>query len=99
MRIGFVSASVLSHLNPMTTLARALQSRSHDVVFMTLPGAEPSVRAANLAFVPSCGLPAGSLQKIVCEPSKRQGEDALYFIILCVGAIADTILIAYQRCE
>jgi zeaxanthin glucosyltransferase len=41
----------------MTTLARALQPRNHDVVFMALPDAEPSVRAANLAFVPSCEFP------------------------------------------
>src|SRR6266481_5402616 len=91
MRIGFVSASVLSHLNPMTTLARALQSRNHDVVFMALPDAEPSVRAANLAFVPSCEFPAGSLDKMAYQLSKRQGEDALYFTLLCVAAIADAM--------
>jgi len=31
MRIGFVSPSGLGRLNPMTALARALQSRNHDV--------------------------------------------------------------------
>jgi zeaxanthin glucosyltransferase len=91
MKIGFVGSSVLGHLNPMTTLARALQSRNHDVVFMALPELEPAVRAANLAFVPSCEFPAGSLNKMVYQLSKRQGEDALYFTLLCVGAIADAM--------
>jgi len=36
----------------MTTLARALQSRNHDVVFISLPDGEPSIRAAGLTFVP-----------------------------------------------
>jgi zeaxanthin glucosyltransferase len=91
MRIGFVSPSVPGHLNPMTALARALQSRDHEVVFMALPDAEPSVRAANLAFVPSCEFPAGSLKKMVYQLSKRQGEDALYFNLLCIAAIADAM--------
>jgi zeaxanthin glucosyltransferase len=91
MRIGFVSPSVPGHLNPMTALARALQSRDHEVVFMALPDAAPSVRAANLAFVPSCEFPAGSLKKMVYQLSKRQGEDALYFNLLCIAAIADAM--------
>jgi zeaxanthin glucosyltransferase len=91
MRIGFIGPSLLGHLNPMTTLARALQSRNHDVVFMALPDAEPSVRAANLAFVPSCAFPAGSLNKMIYQLSKRQGEDALYFTLLCLAAVADAM--------
>jgi len=91
MRIGFVSPSGLGRLNPMTALARALQSRNHDIVFMALPDAEPSVRAANLAFVPSCEFPAGSLNKMMYQLSKRQGEVALYFTLLCLAAIADAM--------
>ena len=91
MRIGFVSPSVLGHLHPMITLARGLQSRNYDVVFMALPEAEPSIRAANLAFVPSCDFPAGSLNKMVYQLSKRQGEDALYFTLRCLAATADAM--------
>ena len=35
----------------MTTLARKLQSRNHDVVFISGPEGEPSVRAADLVFL------------------------------------------------
>jgi UDP:flavonoid glycosyltransferase YjiC (YdhE family) len=38
----------------MTTLARKLQSRGHDVVFISLPDGEAAARAAGLAFLP-CG--------------------------------------------
>jgi len=75
----------------MTTLARALQARNHDVVFMSLPDCEPVVRAANLAFLPICEFPAGSLNKLVRQLSKRQGEEAQYFTMLCIAAIADAM--------
>ena len=40
MKIGFVSMPIVGHLNPMTTLARRLQSRGHKVVFIGLPDVE-----------------------------------------------------------
>jgi UDP:flavonoid glycosyltransferase YjiC (YdhE family) len=52
MRIGFITPPVPGHLNPMTTLARQLQSRGHDVVYIGLTLAGPAVCAAHLPFVP-----------------------------------------------
>ncbi|HMF78592.1 MAG TPA: hypothetical protein VK604_23245 [Bryobacteraceae bacterium] len=49
MKIGFVSMPLTGHLNPMTALARKLQSRGNEVVFLGLPDAEPIVRSANLS--------------------------------------------------
>jgi zeaxanthin glucosyltransferase len=37
MKIGFISLPVTGHLNPMTALARKLQSRNHEVVFIGVP--------------------------------------------------------------
>jgi UDP:flavonoid glycosyltransferase YjiC (YdhE family) len=34
MKIGFISMPLAGHLNPMTTLARELKSRGHEVVFI-----------------------------------------------------------------
>jgi zeaxanthin glucosyltransferase len=45
---------VAGHLNPMTALARRLQSRGHEVVFIGFPDVEPFARAAGLDFVPYC---------------------------------------------
>jgi zeaxanthin glucosyltransferase len=52
MKIGFLSLPLTGHLNPMTALARKLQSRGHEVVFIGVPDIESVVRAADLEFVP-----------------------------------------------
>jgi zeaxanthin glucosyltransferase len=54
MKIGFLSLPLMGHLNPMTALARKLQSRKYEVVFFGVPDIEPVIRAANLDFVPFC---------------------------------------------
>jgi len=54
MKIGFLSLPLTGHLNPMTALARKLQSRGHEVVFIGVPDIEPVVRAARLEFVTFC---------------------------------------------
>jgi zeaxanthin glucosyltransferase len=51
MKIGFVSLYGPGHFNPMSALARQLQSRNHDVVMLSLPFVEPLARAANLPFI------------------------------------------------
>ena len=83
MRIGFVSLPVPGHLNPMTTLARKLQSRGHDVVFISVADVAPFVEAAGLPFVPcsEAAYPAGSLGKLVRRLSELSGEDALHFTV------------------
>src|SRR5215475_14235700 len=83
MRIGFVSLPVPGHLNPMTTLARKLQSRGHDVVFISLTDVAPFVEAAGLPFVPcsETAYPVGSMSKLVRRLSELSGEDALHFTI------------------
>src|SRR5262244_323720 len=83
MRIGFLSLPVPGHLNPMTTLARKLQSRGHDVVFISLTDVAPFVEAAGLPFAPcsEAAYPAGSLGKLVRRLSELSGEDDLHFTV------------------
>ena len=84
MRIAFVALSAPGHLNPTTALARRLQSRNHEVVVISLPDAEPYVRAAGLAFLPYCEkafFSAGSGHEIRRQLSVIQGEDGVRFII------------------
>jgi UDP:flavonoid glycosyltransferase YjiC (YdhE family) len=63
------------HLNPMTALARRVQSRGHEVVFIGVPDDEPFARAAGLNFVPFCEdeYPAGSIAKLYSPVSKLHG--------------------------
>src|SRR5215475_3307906 len=83
MRTGFLSLPVPGHLNPMTALARQLQSLGHDVVFISLADVAPFVEAAGLPFVPcsEAAYPAGSLGKLVRRLSELSGEDALHFTV------------------
>jgi UDP:flavonoid glycosyltransferase YjiC (YdhE family) len=83
MRIGFLSLPVPGHLNPTTTLARKIQSRGHDVVFISLADVAPFIEAAGLPFVPcsETAYPAGSLAKRVRRLSELSGEQALRFTV------------------
>jgi zeaxanthin glucosyltransferase len=81
MKIGFVSMPIPGHLDLMSALARKLQSRGHDVVFIGVPDAEPIVRAANLDFVPFCEkeYPVGSVPKGHAGLAKLHGEDVVRY--------------------
>ena len=83
MKIGFVSMPFVGHLNPMTTLARRLQSRGHEVAFIGVPDVEPLARAAGLNFVPFCEneYPAGSIARLFRPVSKLHGLEAVRWSI------------------
>jgi zeaxanthin glucosyltransferase len=81
MKIGFLSLPLTGHLNPMTALARKLQSRGHKIVFIGVPDIEPVVRAADLDFVSFCEseYPPGSIAKRWGEVAKLQGLDVVRY--------------------
>jgi zeaxanthin glucosyltransferase len=87
MRIAFLGVRVPGHLCPMTTLARKLKARGHDVVFISVLDTEPFVTAANLPFVLFCeeDLPLGSVRKAIDQLSKVQGHAALEFALSSVA--------------
>jgi zeaxanthin glucosyltransferase len=69
MKLGFICPNMPGHLNPMTALARQLQERGHDVVFLY------SSSASGLPCVP--GPEKDQINESRPEISKLQGEDAL----------------------
>src|ERR1700679_544033 len=79
MKLGFLSLRGSGHLKPMTALARKLQARGNDVVFISIPDAEPMLRAANLKFVPFCEqeYPAGSIAQVWSSVAKLHAEEVL----------------------
>jgi zeaxanthin glucosyltransferase len=83
MRVAFLSLAVPGHLNPMTALARRLQARGHEVVFLTVPDAAPFVHAAQLPFVPCSedAYPQGSLGKLLQPLSVLSGTEALSYTV------------------
>ncbi len=84
MKLGFICPNVPGHLNPLTALARQLQARNHDVVFLYSSG------AAGLPFVP--GPEKDQINENIPEVSKMQGDDALEFACHLVLDQTETIL-------
>jgi len=81
MKIGFVSLPLSGHLNPMTALARKLQSRGNEILFIGDLDIESTVRAANLPFEPYCEEehPAGSIARIWAPVAKLHGLDVIRY--------------------
>jgi len=81
MKIGFVSMPLSGHLNPMTALARKLQSRGHEVIFIGIPDIEPIVHAAGISFIPYCEkeYPAGSTDHLYAPVAKLHGLEVTRF--------------------
>jgi MGT family glycosyltransferase len=79
MKIGFVSMPLSGHLNPMTALARRLQSRGNEVVFFGVPDVEPFARAAGLDFVAygETEYPVGSVDKVYSSVAQLHGFEVV----------------------
>ena len=73
MKLGFICLNLPGHLNPMTALARHLQARDHEVVFLY------SSRANGSPCVP--GDIRDPFNENRPEVSRLQGEDALAFSV------------------
>jgi zeaxanthin glucosyltransferase len=81
MKLGFVGYPASGHLYPMTALARRLQSRGHEVIFIGVPDTEPFIRAGGLTFVPYCEeeFPAGSLAERYAPVAKMHGLEVVQY--------------------
>jgi zeaxanthin glucosyltransferase len=90
MKIGFVCLYGPGHFNPMSAVARQLQSRNHDVVMLSLGCVEPLASAANLPFVPfgEQEFPDEVSAEIFGKMSQLKGEDALRFAVEALGKAA-----------
>jgi zeaxanthin glucosyltransferase len=84
MKLGFICLNAVGHINPMTTLARKLQARNHEVVFLY------QSEAAGLPCVP--GPEHDQFLASRREVSKMQGDDALEFSLGAVMSQTEMIL-------
>jgi MGT family glycosyltransferase len=85
MKFGFISFQVPGHLNPMTALARHLQMRNHDVVFLYSSG------AAGLPFIPD-----EEVERVISERSaelsKKQADEVLKFSMSLAMTRSESII-------
>jgi zeaxanthin glucosyltransferase len=89
MKIGFIGLPNPGHLNPMSALARQLQSRNHDVVMFSVPVGESIARAAGLPFVPFAEreFSPDKLGEMLGTMSRLKGEGGLRFTVNAVAAL------------
>jgi zeaxanthin glucosyltransferase len=83
MKIGFICTNIPGHLNPMTALARHLQARNHEVVFLY------SSSAHGLPCIP--GEKDDAINANRPEMSQLEGENAIAFY--CGVAVKETEMI------
>src|SRR5215469_15496218 len=87
MKLGFICLNGSGHLNPMTALARKLQARNHEVIFLY------SSEAAGLpVFFEENSADPSIMQQAIAEVSKMQGEDALEFGVKTIIGFTESIL-------
>jgi zeaxanthin glucosyltransferase len=84
MKLGFICPNTPGHLNPLTALARNLQARNHDVVFLY------SSAAAGLPVVP--GPEKDIVNENLPEVSKMDGDEAVEFAVRVLLSQTETIL-------
>jgi zeaxanthin glucosyltransferase len=84
MKVGFICLDLPGHLNPMSSLARQLQARNHEVVLLYSSG------AAGLPFVP--GPEKDHINENRPEISKKEGQDALQFSVRALLTQTEAIL-------
>jgi zeaxanthin glucosyltransferase len=96
MKIGFLSMPFSGHLNPMTALARRLQSLGNEVVFFGVPDVEPFARAAGLDFVPygEREYPAGSIEKVYSSVAQLHGFEVVRHS--CMDLNPDLTRVAFE---
>jgi len=87
MKLGFICLNGSGHLNPMTALARKLQARNHEVIFLY------SSDAAGLpVFCEKNSAEPNVTRKAIAEVSKMQREDALEFGVKTIIGLTESIL-------
>jgi zeaxanthin glucosyltransferase len=91
MKIGFICLNLPGHLNPMTALARQLQGRNHEVVFLY------SSSANGLPCVP--GDDRDPMNENRAEVSKLQGDDALGFVFGLLVQRTEAMLKSMPLCS
>jgi zeaxanthin glucosyltransferase len=87
MKLGFICVNVPGHLNPMTTLARQLQGRNHEVIFLY------SSEAAGLPVFSEEQESVGqeSTNQAAVDVSKLQPEEAVHFYVKTMVRFSESI--------
>jgi zeaxanthin glucosyltransferase len=95
VRIAFVCMPISGHLNPMIALARKLQARGHEIVFVSLSDTKQVVETAGLTFaaIGALAYPPGSMTPFMERFARSLGlEPVQYWIAEFVPRLLKTAL-------
>ena len=83
MHLGFICPELSGHLNPMTTLGRALLKRGHRVTVIARPDARHKAEAAGLGFaaIGEREFPVGAMMAQSAELGRLSGIRAMQFTV------------------
>ena len=83
----------------MTTLARQMETRSHDVVLSSFPDTEGFARAGDLPFVPLCEkeYPVGSMAKLLEPLTRLQGRAAMEYTFQLLADVLQNEIIDFPH--
>jgi MGT family glycosyltransferase len=94
MRIAFATLPFPSHLSNMTSLARKVRERGHEVFFIGLLDAQATIRAAGFEFYPVAEreFPVGAWQARDAQLAKLSGAAGLRFTVQGLSSTFDAIV-------
>jgi len=94
MKIAFTTLPAPGHINPLTAVARRLQSRGHDVTFIALPYMVAPIEAAGLKCIPcdEGDLSAEWIKTTHSRLSQLDGEAAVQFSFESLGEMLRNLL-------
>ncbi len=90
----FCCLALTGHLNPMTSLARSVESRGHRVTFLGVPDAGPFVASQGFGFMPVAEdeFPVGAIDEFQTQLAELSGRDGLEFTIDWLKRSAQAVL-------
>ena len=83
MRIAFVCMPIIGHLNPMIALARKLQARGHEILFVSLSDTKQVIQTAGLTFaaIGEQAYPHGSMAPFIERFARSLGLEPVQYWI------------------
>lgn len=83
VRIAFVCMPITGHLNPMIALARRMQTRGHQILFISFADTKDVVEAAGLAFaaISEAAYPTGSMTTFMERFAQAVGLEPVQYWI------------------
>jgi len=90
-KIALVCPPLPGHLNPISSLGRALQRRGHEAAFFHIPAIEANIRSQGLGFEPVGAVQSDALAESIRQMALMEGLGSLRFAVRCSCQVAELL--------